>query len=63
VALTENYVYGDLELLMNQYPRFVPRAAPDFLQKLIVKRIKRKLSNQALAQGIGRHTRCDLLIS
>ncbi len=57
VALAENYVYGDLELLLKQYPRFVPRALPDFFQTMVVKRIKKKLSGQAMAQGMGRHTR------
>ena len=57
MILAENYVYGDLQLLLDQYPRFVPSFAPKFLQTFIVKRIKTKLSNQAKAQGIGRHSR------
>ena len=57
VALAENYVYGDLELLLKQYPRFVPQAFPNFVQTMIVKRIKSKLSGQAMAQGMGRHSR------
>ena len=57
VLVAENYVYGDVKFLLSQYPRFVPQSAPDFLQTFVVKRIKAKLTKQAIAQGIGRHSR------
>jgi hypothetical protein len=57
VALSANYVHGSVDMLMKIYPRFVPAAAPNFLQRMVIRRIKKKLSGQAMAQGMGRHSK------
>jgi len=57
LALAANYVYGSVETLITIYPRFVPPSAPNFLQKLVIRRIKKTLTGQALAQGMGRHSK------
>lgn len=57
IVLAVNYVYGSVNMLMKIYPRFVPPAAPNFLQKMVIRRIKKMISGQAVAQGMGRHSK------
>ena len=62
-VITENTVYGSLNDLVKAYPRMIPAAAPDCLQRLLIKRIKSIRAGQAKAQGMGRHTRLDLTLT
>ena len=55
-------IYGCIGDLLKIYPRFVPASAPDFLQKLILRRIWSTLGKQTKAQGIGRHTRLACIL-
>ena len=55
--VTENSIYNDVSLLLGVFPRMIPRAAPNFLQTIIVKKIRSGIAQQARAQGMGRHSR------
>ena len=47
VMLAENCIYGDMEPLLKMYPRLVPtHKAFNFLQNLIVRKIKGSLGSQ-----------------
>jgi hypothetical protein len=43
--------------MLHQFPRLVPRAAPNFLQTFVVKQVRKKIRNQAEVQGMGKHSR------
>ena len=55
--LTDSVINGTLQDMRNIFPRFVPPSAPNCLQTMVLRRIKSNLGKQAVAQGIGRHTR------
>ena len=57
VMISENSIHCDLKLLLDQFPRLVPRAAPNFLQTFVVKQIRKKIANLSITQGTGRHGR------
>jgi hypothetical protein len=47
VMLAENCIHGDLEPMLKMYPRFVPtHKAFNFVQNLIIRKIKRSLGSQ-----------------
>jgi hypothetical protein len=62
VMSTENTIYNDVSLLLKVFPRMIPRAAPNFLQTLIVKKVRSRIAQQSRAQGMGRHSRYFSLI-
>ena len=61
VMSTENAIYSPPSFLLGQFPRLVPRAAPNFLQTLVVKKVRSNIAKQCQAQGIGRHSRWHLV--
>ena len=57
MVVAENAIHYDYHLMLGQFPRLVPRAAPDFLQTLVVKHIRNKMQKVARMQGSGLHSR------
>ena len=57
MVVAENAIHYDYHLMLGQFPRLVPRAAPDFLQTLAVKHIRNKMQKVARMQGSGLHSR------
>jgi len=55
VIVSQNYVHGNVDLLMKLYPNFVK--GPEFIQRFVLSRMKAMLTKQAHAQGMGRHTK------
>jgi glutathione S-transferase len=60
VMSAENGIHSDAKLLLNYFPRVVPRAAPDCLQTLVVKKIRSNIGKQAKVQGMGLRDRDEL---
>jgi hypothetical protein len=57
--ISENSIHCDLKLLLDQFPRLVPSAAPNFLQTFVVKQVRKRIRGQAETQGMGKHSRYE----
>ena len=46
VLVAENCIHGDLKGMLAMYPRYIPAKAPNFLQSMILMKIKWSLGSQ-----------------